>query len=211
MNTPQIQKRILQPMGPSRFTWVFGDGHGEGVAGKRSPQVPPGILEWEFNEDIVKRVIKILGPEISTELLAPGSENIPLGQRVRRLEALQAEHGNCACISIHANADGMGKEWTDAKGFAIFVHPDCDPLSRDLAEQMELFYGDFTDIKSRGIRTANFYFLRKTNKMGIPVILLECDFMTNLDAAKFMASEYGRDMIAKAIAATVFEVEERGL
>jgi N-acetylmuramoyl-L-alanine amidase len=75
--------------------WILDPGHG-GMAfghymtpGKRSPQVPPGIYEGEFNRAIANSVHD--GNYLETIVTNPGPINISLKKRVSFVNSIKGE------------------------------------------------------------------------------------------------------------------------
>lgn len=195
----------------SRYTWILDPGHGgvdqNGVyltAGKRSPRVPPGIYEGQFNREIAQRVIECC-PGTTIAVTTPGPENLGLWERSAFARKLQAQSGNCILISIHANAAGDGATWNSARGATVFHHPD-NAAGQRLATRILSSFGKFTalDVK-RGIRQARFSVLAGTR--AIPGVLVESGFMTHLEEAKYLASDAGKAAIALALATVIKDYE----
>jgi len=183
----------------SRFTWVFDPGHG-GISpgglyltpGKRSPEVPPGIYEGEFNRDMARRLqAHCEGAGIDSTIISPGPINVRNLDRANFSNQLHRHRKNCVYLSIHANASGNGKEWNQAKGFVVFHYPGSKP-GQDMAR---IFHHHLAQgpISSRGIKTARFTVLAKTSH---PAILVEYGFMTNMEDTAVLASQAGRVELA---------------
>ena len=197
--------------------------------GKRSPQVPPGIYEGEFNRKVAQTLSKYLNAAgIDALELTPGPVQIPLAARVKEVNRLYKVEKDIVLIDIHANAAGGGG-WSDAHGFTIFHHPKASKTSKEIAAMVEdqmskslgilesrgietgaprLFAEVRERISSRGIKTALFKIL----KVQCAAILIECGFMTNLKEASYMATEIGVSTIADSIAYGIerFEADLRG-
>ncbi len=181
--------------------FVLDAGHG-GIAfghymtrGKRSPEVPPGIYEGEFNRDICARVGLLYG-ESSCVLTAPGALNPPLKSRVDFVNTLQKHFGDVVLISIHANADGLGKDWTGARGHVVFTHKNRPDAGSDRLASLisgELAALNYT--RNRGVKKAAFSVLN----VRCPAVLVECGFMTNSEDVATLANAVEREMIAAAI------------
>ena len=83
------------------------NGHGQFTPGKRSPDGQ--FREWFFNREIATRVTSGLKAQgLDAELLVPESGDIPLKERVSRVNTWCLLHGkhNAILISIHANGCG---------------------------------------------------------------------------------------------------------
>lgn len=177
---------------------ILDNGHGEETPGKRSPIWENGtqLFEWEFNRDIVRRIsAKLDDLGIPFYLLVPEKEDIVLGERVRRVNAIsQKEGGNVFLVSVHANAGG-GVGW---EAFTSIGQTTSDQMA-------EVFYKKAHEVlQGRPIRTCNadgdsdkesrFYILRKT---VCPAVLTENLFMDTESDCNFIMSEEGRNEIAR--------------
>ncbi len=190
--------------------WLFDNGHNGMVGakyltkGKQSPAVIPGlgIYEGEFNRDIVKRVVGgLLLAGYDAADLVPESSGMSLKDRCLRANTFTKYD---RLISIHANAQGKGKEWTSANGLTIFHYPGSTK-GRALAQIAHGQLTSYLDFHDRGIKAAKFAMLRKTR---MPAILVEHGFMTNKGDAKRLASDAFRDRIANAYIDMVAQIEE---
>jgi len=176
-------------------TFLLDPGHGIDTAGKRSPQVPPGIYEWEFNRDIARR-LRDDGPDYGLKVynLVPELDAISLEERVNRANAIYADDKDVVFVSIHANAYGDGGDWDEnAEGATTFVYPQCSKDSRKLAAYLVEEVVKLGVFRDRGVREENFYVLRETI---MPAVLVESGFMTNSGEATKLSSEYWRKQIA---------------
>ena len=164
--------------------------------GKRSPKIPPGIYEGEFNRIICGCIInriqwyKNLGYEFVSDVLFlnPGPVNIPLRARRNHLIRLSNIIGqrDAMVISVHANAAWNRREWHRASGHVVFRRLDESPESEALAECIDFELEKVTE-KSRGVKRTNFAILRNP----FPSILVEYGFMTNeVEAKKLADGEY---------------------
>ena len=173
------------------------------IPGKRSPRVPPGIYEGEFNRKVALQVYRTLqqsGYSVFLTVPQDARENVTLADRVAMADDLEAD----AFISIHANAADV-PGWSRANGAVIFTGSHTrDPLARGIADGFQTF----TSIRLRrgtGVVSSPraFYVIRKQlNKR--PAVLVECGFMTNRLDAEYMASEGGQKQIAQAIVSGVY-------
>lgn len=188
-------------------TWILDNGHGGMLgaeyyqtAGKRSPVIKKGlgVYEGEFNRDVVKRVLGLCQRhDVHAIDLVPGAQNVPLGERRRRVRELIAVFGEAKLISIHANAAGNGRDWHRAKGPRIFTrrkgarwYAESVELARGLAGEMKLY-----DLGTPKLRESNFTII----KGPLPSILYEAAFMTNKAEAAKLADDGYRDDTAELI------------
>ncbi len=204
----------------SRYTWLLDPGHGgiiDGVyqtAGKRSPHFPDGsiLYEGEFNRDVVGRIANLCkGVPLDYVNLVDTEEDLSLRKRVDAANAIHRQRKNCIYVSVHANAFGNGRDFNKAKGVCTFHHYKSQ-AGKELAESLQKWLADLTDLKDRGVRSndswANFYVLRKTN---MPAVLSENGFMTNYDDAIALMQPAVRAQIANAHFNMMMEIEEHGL
>lgn len=185
--------------------WLIDAGHG-GVAlgvymtaGKRSPEVPPGILEGQFNRRVARL---LLAPNVIQ--LNPGPHDIPVGTRVKTVNAIAAGAGEpVALISIHANASGYGNRWTDAQGFRVFHSRWASRESKLMADLMHKAFVESEKIppSNRDPLGRNYTILWRTK---CPSILIECGFMTSLRDVKYLSVP---SHVAAAIAGGMRKIE----
>ena len=202
----------VQSIDRSKVLFLLDPGHGIDTPGKRSPGKKtvddgrPGIMEWEFNRDIVKRIINIatlMG--IQCVDLVVQKESIPLAERVRRANHINETH-RCAFISVHSNAAGKGG-WSEARGFRVFQPPNASLATRFLASAIRgAMQRNVDEWKTRqAIKEAGFYVIKKTT---MPAVLTENGFMTNRDDCEILESDIGRNAIARAHVAAMQEYIE---
>ena len=176
---------------------ILDNGHGKETQGKRSPVWPDGsqLLEWEFNRDIVQRLVRDLtAVGIKSHILVPESDDVILSERVRRANQVFANNNHRGIlISIHANAGG-------GTGWECFTRKDSsksDALAKAIFESAEkslnfrMRRGD--DPKLGGSKKANFHILR----CQAPCVLTENLFMDTWEDCKFLMSEEGRRAITR--------------
>ena len=97
-------------------------GHGLNTPGKRSPDGK--FHEAIYNREIARRIVAdLLDRGYDAELLVPENEDIPLSERVRRVNAHCQALGksNVILISIHVNATGNGSKWLNASGWSCYT------------------------------------------------------------------------------------------
>jgi len=167
------------------------------TAGKRSPQVPPGIYEGEFNRQICWQLFLALrGAGVDCLILNPGLINISLSERIKYINRLNVLVPDLHVLSIHANASG--NDWDEANGAVVFVSGNCSDESLALATILHNSVNKFSDIKMRyaEVLSRDFSILSVTN---CPAVLLECGFMTNKNDTEILNSASGQSRIVYAI------------
>ena len=193
-----------------KFLWVLDNGHGKGTPGKRSPKLDNGtqFLEYEFNRDIVKRLITLLKDHgIAHHNLVPELESdISLKDRVSRANNLQSELMKIY-VSVHANAADNSGTWHPASGIETYCFRTATKSER-LAKAFQKHLVNKTGWKNRGVKTANFYVIRHTR---MPAVLTENGFYQNKEeCTKLMSNEF-RQKIAVAHFDAIKEIEQVGL
>jgi len=162
-------------------------GHGKNTAGKQSPD--GSFLEYEFNRAIALRIKKNLERcGVSVLLTAPGDADVALTTRCRAANKAKAD----IFVSIHSNA--TGDTWSPVRGWEIYISQ-IGGEAEKLAQEIHSASIPFLGLKDRGMKTANFYVLRKTN---MPAVLIEHGFYTNQDEVLLLKGTAFRDKIAIA-------------
>ena len=101
---------------------LIDNGHGHNTPGKRSPDGK--FLEYAYNREIATRIVADLKDRgYNAQLLVPETQDIPLSERVRRINAHCNTLGksNVILISIHVNAAGNGTKWLNATGWSCYT------------------------------------------------------------------------------------------
>ena len=180
-------------------------GHGLNTPGKRSPDGT--FLEAAYNREIAKYILAELQAKgYDAQLLVPETEDIPLKERVRRVNAHCTALGktNVILISIHVNAAGDGSQWMNATGWSCYTckgQTESDRLADCLYKAAKQI------LKNQVIRTdyardgdadweENFYILRHTH---CPAVLIENFFMDNKQNLAYLLSQEGRREIIETI------------
>lgn len=175
-------------------------GHGKNTPGKRSPVWEDGsqLFEWEFTRDICRRIeCRLTRLKIPSEIIVKEAIDISLPVRAKRVNEIYAKDKDCFLISVHGNAvdEGQGEGWE------VWTSPgptEGDKIATFLfAAARSVLYGckmrsDYSDGDSD--KESKFYILSKTK---CPAVLTENLFYTDPDECKFMASDFGRELIAK--------------
>ena len=185
---------------------LIDNGHGHNTPGKRSPDGK--FREYAYNREIAKRIVAdLIDRGYDAELLVPEEEDIPLKERVRRVNAACSAtpscpaptgHHNVILVSVHVNAAGNGSKWMTATGWSCYTSKG-QTQSDKLAEF--LYEAAIKNFPGKRIRTdysdgdsdweENFYILRHTL---CPAVLTENFFMDGLDL-EFLQSKAGKQAI----------------
>ena len=179
---------------------LIDNGHGHNTPGKRSPDGK--FLEYAYNREIATRIVADLTDRgHNAQLLVPETEDIPLTERVRRINAHCNTLGksNVILISIHVNAAGNGTKWLNATGWSCYTSKGQTTSDRIAECFYEAAKKNFPD---RRIRTdysdndpdweENFYILRHSL---CPAVLTENFFMDNLSDLEYLQSRAGKQAI----------------
>ena len=175
---------------------LIDNGHGGETPGKCSPD--GRLREYAWTREIARCVcdkLKSLGYD--ARLLVPELNDVPLRERVRRVNSVCAGAGsdNVLLISIHVNAAGTG-QWHNASGWTAWVAPNTSQRSRQLAS---LLNAEAVRLNLKGNRslepffTGNFAILRDTK---CPAVLTENMFQDNSHDVDYLLSERGKSEIA---------------
>ena len=186
---------------------LIDNGHGHNTPGKRSPDGK--FLEYAYNREIATRIVADLTDRgYNAQLLVPEPEDIPLTERVRRINAHclsrtvmpgPTGHPHVILISIHVNAAGNGTKWLNATGWSCYTSKGQTTSDRIAECFYEAAKKNFPD---RRIRTdysdndpdweENFYILRHSL---CPAVLTENFFMDNPQDLEFLQSRAGKQAI----------------
>ena len=179
---------------------LIDNGHGHNTPGKRSPDGK--FLEYAYNREIARRVVADLTDRgYNAQLLVPDPEDIPLSERVRRINAHCNTLGksHVILISIHVNAAGNGTKWLNATGWSCYTSKGQTTSDRIAECFYEAAKKNFPD---RRIRTdysdndpdweENFYILRHSL---CPAVLTENFFMDNPQDLEYLQSRAGKQAI----------------
>lgn len=171
---------------PSEILVFVDDGHGMETAGKRTPNYSDGtyIHENEFNHPTKILLMDSLKNQgIATYDVSPERTDTTLLLRVSRANALYklGKFKAYIYISIHFNA--IGSYWNDdVGGIETYYYP-TSTTGKKLASYVHRYLIEGTDLKNRGIKSADFYVIRETS---MTAILLELGFMSNHTEANLM-------------------------
>ena len=188
---------------------LIDNGHGIQTKGKRSPDGK--LLEYAYTRELARRIVSILQSRgYDSELLVPEDDDIPLSERVRRINEIcltyepscpaPTGHPNVILISLHINAAGDGTKWMNATGWSCYTckgQTESDRLADCLYKAAEQI------LKNQVIRTdyardgdadweENFYILRHTQ---CPAVLTENFFMDSRSDLEYLQSRAGKQAV----------------
>lgn len=178
------------------------NGHGLETLGKRSPDGM--LIEAVYTREIVAEVFARLNSEgYKAKIVTPETQDIPLKERVRRINAVCDEFGtsNVVSVSVHVNAAKSDGKWHNARGWCSFVGTKTSSNSKRLARILwERAIGNGL----KGNRwIPNEMYLQKNlsmcNNPKCPAVLVEVSFMDNKEDMEMMLSENGRERIINTI------------
>jgi N-acetylmuramoyl-L-alanine amidase len=174
--------------------------HYQFTKGKRSPTIPPGIYEWEFNIRVAMLMSEMLqeaGHEVVRTIEMGAKEAVSLTERRRILMDCDLS------ITIAANASG-DSGWSQASGFCVFHKAMGEALAVQIAKA---YSKQIPEIRTRfgGIQRRAYAVIPYSS----PSALIECGFMTNKSEASFLAAPENQQRIARAIAEGVLAYIER--
>lgn len=151
--------------------------------GKRSPVWEDGSIYYEGvgNREIVKKLTERLENDgIEVYNSNPTNYDIPLGTRVRNINAEIRANKNKKYIGVSVHSDGFSKE--SAHGWSVYTYTKYSESSKRMSKDIsKKFSVEFPERRLRGEKQANFYILKNTI---CPFILTENFFMTNKDECK---------------------------
>lgn len=177
---------------------IIDAGHGGNDPGKIGVD---GTLEKDLNLIIAKKV-QILMEQQDLEVLMTREEdqglydanasNKKVQDMKRRCEIMNKEQPSCV-ISIHQNS----YHEEAIHGAQVFYYG-TSAESKKLAESIQEELVSFVDPKNHRVAKANdtYYLLKKTQ---VPVVIVECGFLSNWEESGKLKEETYQDQIAWAI------------
>lgn len=196
---------------------LIDNGHGIQTKGKRSPDGQ--LLEYAYTRELARRIVTTLKSRgYDSELLVPEDDDIPLSERVRRVNEICLTyepswpaligHPDVILVSLHLNAAGDGTKWMNATGWSCYTckgQTESDRLADCLYKAAEQI------LKNQVIRTdyardgdsdweENFYILRHSL---CPAVLVEQFFMDNKKDLAYLISDEGKRNLIDVIVSGV--------
>ena len=189
---------------------LIDNGHGIQTEGKRSPDGK--LLEYADTREIARHVVyELKARGYGSELLVPEEDDIPLSERVKRVNTHCLSYSsspaptghpipNVILISLHVYAASDGSKWMNATGWSCYTckgQTESDRLADFLYKAAEQI------LKNQVIRTdyardgdpdweENFYILRKTPCVAV---LSENYFMDNKSDLEYLQNQTGKQAI----------------
>jgi N-acetylmuramoyl-L-alanine amidase len=200
-----------------RFLWLLDNGHGKLTPGKRSPLFDDGstrLLEYEFNRDVVQRIITRLDAiGVQYVDLVPEVDLVDdfLEERVKRANAAPARLPRLF-VSVHSNAaPAPSGKWAapHISGIETWCYH-TSSAGRQLAGVFQRHLIEEMGWRNRHIKSRpsrQFYVLKKTI---MPAILTENGFFNNKQQAKELMQPAVRQRIAEAHVRAILEMERNG-
>jgi N-acetylmuramoyl-L-alanine amidase len=171
-------------------------GHGLYTAGK---QTPTNIKEWTLNDNVRDKVVDILS-DYECEIIHldsnEGKVDESLTERFKRYQTAKVD----AFVSIHHNA--FTGSWNNATGVEVYTDKNSTAADNKLAEAIYSKLVNYTGLKGRGIKQANWYVINQNN---IPAVLVEGGFMDSNTDYTIITSDAGQTAYAKAVAEGLIE------
>lgn len=156
--------------------------------GKRSPVWPDGrqYFEGVGNREIVCKLHNLcVANGIDSVVLVPENEDISLGERVRRADAIYTKRKDSILVEIHSNAFSDPK----ANGFCVFTSKGYTKSDEHAKVITDAWVKNMLDVRNRGLQEENFYCIKNTK---CPAILIETMFHTNEYECKILLDEQDR-------------------
>ncbi len=179
---------------------LIDNAHGLNTPGKRSPDGK--FIEAIYTRQLARRIVADLQDRgYDAVLLTPEDDDIPLSERVKRVNAYCKALGNRnnILVSIHVNAAGNGSKWLNATGWSVYTckgQTESDRLADCLCEAaIKHFPGrrirtDFSD--SDPDWEENFSLLSNTL---CPAVLTENFFMDSRSDLEYLQSRAGKQAV----------------
>lgn len=179
---------VYEQKGSDKVKICLDAGHGASTNGKRSPD--SSLMEYEFNRDVGRRLKAILEHhDVGVIETVTDDTDVSLAERCNIANKNNVDY----FVSIHANADGSGYNWTSAKGWEIYIvgkGGKAEKLAKSIQESSREL-----GLIDRGVKVANFQVLRDTN---MPAVLIEHGFYTNKEECELLKTESFRQKCAEA-------------
>lgn len=188
---------VFVPRALKGLKLVVDPGHGGVHTGWRGLL---GLVEKDVVLDVSLRLaerLRGLGAEVV--MTRSHDMNYAEGQKddLRQRTAFANRQGADAFVSIHCN----GADSTAARGFEVWVEETSSDAARKnesarLAESIRRSMRTSTPSPDRGVKEKDFFVIHNTT---CPAVLVELDFLSNVESATLLRSDAHREKMADAI------------
>lgn len=180
---------------PEKIKVVIDAGHG----GTDFGGMHSGLNEKDLTLSIINK-IKALHNNENVELFFTRNEDelVSLNDRVQKINEIKPD----LVISLHVN----NNKNPESNGVEVYVPKDLAHTvkSEELANKFLGLLVDKTSLMSRGVKTAPFLILKKSN---CPTILAEVGFMSNYSDRKIITSDENQNRVAQAVIEFIAQVK----
>lgn len=157
------------------------------------------LIEKEINLETAKLVADILDSYgVKVEFTRTDDSYVSLLERVKKINSYAPD----VAVSIHYNSS------TNVSAKGIETYYTGTKLNKQLASDIQTFLISNTGATDRGIKTATFTVIQKTNCTSS---LVEGGFISNVDEATLIKSDEHKQKIAKGIADGIMKFIENNV
>jgi N-acetylmuramoyl-L-alanine amidase len=201
-----------------RFLWCLDNGHGKLQPGKRSPLFDDGktrFMEYEFNRDVVERIMKSLDKHgVKYFDIVPDFNEVGsfLSERVERANKKKSDLPKIY-VSVHANAGpAAAEEWIgdNIRGIETW-YAQNSARGKKLAAVFQKHLILKTGFKNRNLKSTAITHLYVLEKTTMPAVLTENGFYNNKPEVKELMKDSVRQKIADAHVEAILEIEKNGI
>lgn len=174
---------------PNKVYIVLDAGHG----GKDQGTCAGDILEKDINLAVTLKLAEKLKENGAEVLLTRGTDvKIELEDRAKLANEEKAD----LFVSIHCN---YYEKSTEIKGLECY-YQETSEGGKELAERISQAFDGIEEVENRGLKTADYRVLRKTD---MPAVLIELGYMSNPGECKKLTDERYQELLAERIAAGI--------
>ena len=171
-------------------------GHGLKTSGK---QTPDGIKEWTLNDKVRDRVVEKL-KDYDVSFIFPDNNEGSKDEGLIARSTMDVNAKVDVAVSTHHNA--LNGKWGKHTGVEVYVDKNCTAKDMKLAEAIYKRLVEYTGLKGRGIKKADFTVI---NQNKVPAVLVEGGFMDSTIDHPVITSDKGQDAYARAVAEGLIE------
>lgn len=174
---------------PNKVFIVLDAGHG----GKDQGTCAGDILEKDINLAVTLKLAEKLKENGAEVLLTRETDvKIELEDRAKLANEEKAD----LFVSIHCN---YYEDSTQIKGLECYYRETSEE-GKELAERVSHAFDGIDEVENRGLKTADYRVLRKTD---MPAVLIELGYMSNPEECKKLTDEDYQELLAERIAAGI--------